>query len=144
MNFPLSVKAVVEVDGRVPLLRNERSEWELPGGRLELGEELEAAAEREVREELGLSVECRALVDAWTYHPAGSMGTVVIVVYDCALRTPLPCTQPLTLSPEHTDAQWFEVASLGAVEMPAPYKASISRAATARRWARNPGDAPTA
>ena len=51
--FPVSVKAVVEVGGRVPLLRNERAEWELPGGRLEAGEELEAAVEREVREELG-------------------------------------------------------------------------------------------
>jgi NUDIX domain len=48
MDFPVSVKAVVEVDGHVPPLRNERAEWELPGGRLEAGEELEAAAEREV------------------------------------------------------------------------------------------------
>jgi hypothetical protein len=46
----VSVKAVVEVGGRVPLLRNERAEWELPGGRLEAGEQLEAAVEREVRE----------------------------------------------------------------------------------------------
>jgi 8-oxo-dGTP pyrophosphatase MutT (NUDIX family) len=53
MRFPVSVKGVVEIDGRVPLLRNERSEWELPGGRLELGEDLEATAEREVLEELG-------------------------------------------------------------------------------------------
>ena len=133
MEFAVSVKAVVEVGGRVPLLRNERSEWELPGGRLELGEELEAAAEREVQEELGLSVECRALVDAWTYRPAGSTGTVVIVVYDCALRSPAPATQSLMLSPEHSDAQWFEVRSLAAVEMPELYKRSIRRAASRAR-----------
>jgi ADP-ribose pyrophosphatase YjhB (NUDIX family) len=84
--FPVSVKAVVEVGGRVPLLRNERAEWELPGGRLQVGEELETAVEREVHEELGLAVECRALVDAWTYRPDGAEGTVVIVVYDCAPR----------------------------------------------------------
>lgn len=37
--FPVSVKGVVVRDGRVLLLRNERDEWELPGGKLELGEE---------------------------------------------------------------------------------------------------------
>ena len=75
LRFPVSVKGVVEVGGRVPLLRNERAEWELPGGRLEAGEALEAAVEREVLEELGLAVECRGLVDAWTYVPAGSGAT---------------------------------------------------------------------
>jgi 8-oxo-dGTP pyrophosphatase MutT (NUDIX family) len=134
MEFPVSVKAVVEVDGHVALLRNERSEWELPGGRLEGGEELEAAVEREVREELGLSVRCLALVDAWTYRPAGAHATVVVVVYDCALRSSAgSARQTLSPSAEHSDARWFEVASLGEIDMPAPYKRSIRRAARARR-----------
>ena len=128
----MSVKAVVEVGGRVPLLRNERAEWELPGGRLEAGEELTEAVEREVHEELGLSVACRALVDAWTYRPGGGEGTVVIVVYDCELHSP---AEPLRPSPEHSDARWFDVAAIGAVEMPEGYKRSI-RAAIATRSAR--------
>ena len=36
--FSVSVKGVVVRDGRVLLLHNERDEWELPGGRLEIGE----------------------------------------------------------------------------------------------------------
>lgn len=93
MVFPVSVKAVVEVGGQVALLRNERSEWELPGGRLEPGEQLEAAAEREVHEELGLSVSCRALVDAWAYRSAGAAATVMILVYDCPdTRRPSPAS----------------------------------------------------
>ena len=59
MRFPVSVKAVVAHAGRVPLCLNERAEWELPGGRLEPGEALRAAVEREVLEELGLAVEGR-------------------------------------------------------------------------------------
>jgi 8-oxo-dGTP pyrophosphatase MutT (NUDIX family) len=133
MRFPVSVKAVVEIDGRVALLRNERSEWELPGGRLEPGEELEAAAEREVLEELGLSVRCGALVDAWTYTPAGAAATVVIVVYECVPREPAAAGQPLTPSAEHSDARWFDLASLAAIEMPEPYKRSIRAAARLRR-----------
>ena len=37
--WPVSVKGVCLVGGEVVLLKNERDEWELPGGRLEAGEE---------------------------------------------------------------------------------------------------------
>jgi 8-oxo-dGTP pyrophosphatase MutT (NUDIX family) len=36
----------------VLLLRNEREEWELPGGKLELGEEPAVCAAREIVEEV--------------------------------------------------------------------------------------------
>lgn len=40
-----------------------RGEWSIPGGALELGETLEAAVRREVREETGLEVEPQAIVE---------------------------------------------------------------------------------
>ncbi|MEV6136524.1 NUDIX hydrolase [Nocardia sp. NPDC051990] len=36
--YSISIKGVVVRDGRVLLLKNEREEWELPGGRIEPGE----------------------------------------------------------------------------------------------------------
>jgi ADP-ribose pyrophosphatase YjhB (NUDIX family) len=36
--FPVSVKGVVAQAEKFLLLKNERDEWELPGGKLELGE----------------------------------------------------------------------------------------------------------
>jgi hypothetical protein len=39
MPFPVSIKGVLLDDDRVVLLENERQEWELPGGRLEAGED---------------------------------------------------------------------------------------------------------
>jgi hypothetical protein len=36
--FSISIKGVVVRDGKVLALRNEREEWELPGGRIEVGE----------------------------------------------------------------------------------------------------------
>jgi ADP-ribose pyrophosphatase YjhB (NUDIX family) len=38
LTFPISIKGVVLRDERVLLLKNERQEWELPGGRIEIGE----------------------------------------------------------------------------------------------------------
>src|SRR5262249_26039233 len=47
--FPVSVKGLVFWGNRIPLLLNERDEWELPGGRLELDETPEACACRELK-----------------------------------------------------------------------------------------------
>jgi ADP-ribose pyrophosphatase YjhB (NUDIX family) len=56
----VGVGAIVFQDDNVLLVRRGREplkgEWSLPGGRLELGEHLEAAVVREVREETGLDV----------------------------------------------------------------------------------------
>jgi len=52
MSFPVSIKGVLLEAGRVVLLENEREEWELPGGRLETGEDPMACLVREFAEEL--------------------------------------------------------------------------------------------
>ena len=48
--LPISVKAVISLNGQIPLLRNERNEWELPGGKLDLGESPTVCVQREVHE----------------------------------------------------------------------------------------------
>ena len=50
--YPVSIKGVMAIEGRIPLLFNERREWELPGGRLEPDERPEQALVREVAEEM--------------------------------------------------------------------------------------------
>jgi len=56
----VAVGAIVVRDGRVLLVRRGQppSEglWAIPGGRVELGETLQEAAEREIREETGLTI----------------------------------------------------------------------------------------
>ena len=64
-----AVGAVVLHDGAVLLVRRGRAPargvWAVPGGRIELGETLAEAAEREVHEETGVSV--RAGEPIWSF-----------------------------------------------------------------------------
>ena len=63
----VAVGAIVVKDGRVLLARRgkepSRGLWSVPGGAVRLGEELKAAAKREVREELGIEVELTDVVE---------------------------------------------------------------------------------
>jgi ADP-ribose pyrophosphatase YjhB (NUDIX family) len=65
---PVSVKGVLFVGGQVLLLRNDREEWELPGGRPDPGESWPQALDREIREETALSVEVDVKLREWPYE----------------------------------------------------------------------------
>lgn len=118
--FPVSVKGVVVRDGQVALLKNGRDEWELPGGKLELGEAPTDCVAREIEEELALGVKVGPVIDAWVYHIAPGVD-VLIVTYGCH---PEPFER-LTHSPEHKQAGLFRLEEVEGLNMPDGYKASI-------------------
>lgn len=114
------MKGVVIRGGKVILLRNERDEWELPGGKLELSESPERCLTREIAEELGLAIEPETLLNSWVYTVAPGVH-VLIVTYGC-LESSL---DEAVLSSEHKVLRWFPLAEIDAVRMPEGYKASI-------------------
>jgi len=63
---------VVDAEGRVLLLRHrfrESTGWQLPGGFVDRGESLDAALQRELREEVGLDIDVRRAVHAHVERP---------------------------------------------------------------------------
>src|ERR1700722_12191514 len=119
--FPVSVKGVAVRDGQVLLLENERGEWELPGGKLELGEGPPECLVREIGEEAGWQVTAGPVLDCWQYHIREGRD-VVIVTYGC----PVTSTAPPTVSSEHKRAGLFTLAEVPQLAMPAGYKASTA------------------
>lgn len=118
--FPVSVKGIVYHDGKVVLLKNERDEWELPGGKLELGETPEACVVREIEEELGLIVTLGPLLDTWVYHIFE--GVDVLILTFGSYPTPF---SEITHSPEHKAVGLFRPEEIPSLRMPEGYKKSI-------------------
>ena len=126
MTYPVSVKGVLLYEGKVVLVRNERNEWELPGGRLELGETPEEGLAREFAEELSIQIEPLGIIDSYLFEVIPGRN-VFIVTYGCRLREQF---RP-ALSTEHTAFGLHAVADLGRIPLPAGYARSI------RSWSSN-------
>lgn len=120
VTFPVSVKGVLLIDGKALLVRNDRGEWELPGGRLEIGETPEQALVREFREELSIEVEPLEIVDSYQFEVIPSK-LVFIVTYGCRLRGRF---EP-TLSAEHSEVGLHALVELGRIPLPVGYALSI-------------------
>ena len=110
--------ALLGADGRV-LMQRRRAErqhgglWEFPGGKVEPGESLTAAATREIAEELGVHLRAEALEPVGFASPAApdSVGPVILLY---------ACTQwdgePVCLDAE--EIGWFASDALPALAMP--------------------------
>lgn len=118
--WPVSIKGVVLRDGNVVLIRNEREEWELPGGKLDPDESPERCVAREIEEELGILGTVGQIVDSWVY-PVRPDATVLIVTYGFF---PRPFERELR-SPEGREVGLFSRRELADLLMPDGYRRSI-------------------
>lgn len=111
----IAMKAVIVKDGKVLILREaatygdgtQRGRYHMPGGRIEPGENFEAALHREVMEETGLKVaiEYPIYVGEWRPVIRGVPHQIVATFLVCT-----PTTDKITLSTEHDDYQWIDPA----------------------------------
>jgi 8-oxo-dGTP pyrophosphatase MutT (NUDIX family) len=126
MTPPISIKGVLLVAGKVVLVRNSRDEWELPGGRLENGEDHAETLAREFAEELSVSVRVDAPIDSYLFEVIPGR-QVFIVTYGCSLVGDF---EP-KISHEHTEHCLWPVERLSELKLPVGYRNSIEMWANA-------------
>jgi len=132
--FPISVKGVVvSSSDRVLLLKNEREEWELSGGRIEIGETPEECVVREIYEETRWKIATGPILGTWMYYINAAEKHVFIVTYGCY---PESDVEPV-LSHEHKEIGLFTESEVARLSMPGGYRCSIAAwFADARRTTR--------
>ena len=114
------VAVILNSDGEVLLTKRNippfQGEWVMPGGKINLGESISFALQREVMEEVGLEVEVEDMVDVFEHVTPGDENYhFVILYYRC---------RPISCSINHnrdevTDARWVPEQELNNYPMPA-------------------------
>lgn len=127
---PISVKGIVIEDGKVWLRKNERDEWELPGGKIDPGEQPEETVLRELSEELGFTAEVADIIDAHMYTVQKSIDEslgVLVVCYSC---TVLDKSGEFELAGEAGESEFkeFPLSEVASLNMPVFYKRAIAKA----------------
>jgi 8-oxo-dGTP pyrophosphatase MutT (NUDIX family) len=119
--------AIFDEQGRIFLTRRaDNGQWCLPGGRMESGESVAEACEREVWEETGLRVRVTRLVGVYSHpdqlviYPDGNKAHIVALHFEAEIIDGQP-----TLSNETTDFGYFTLDEIQSLEFLGRHKERI-------------------
>ena len=109
--FPVSVKSLVLDDNRILLIKNERDDWDLPGGKVEKNDSVMETLNREINEELNLEIENHKIlhVDKYIFRKQ----EIIVVIYCSDIAT----DDPIKISFENLDYNFFTYRELNNLKL---------------------------
>jgi len=111
LNFSIAVKSfIVDKSNKILLIKRRDNDvhspgaWEIPGGRLSVGEDPFEGLKRETREETGIGIDI--VVPLNIHHfTRDDRQEITMIVFLCK-----PLSNMIKLSEEHTDHGWYGIA----------------------------------
>lgn len=72
-------KAIIEHGGKILIVQDDKGKWQLPGGRLHIGEQPVEGLKREIKEELDVEIEPIRIFDIFVFTSASGRSHFVVV-----------------------------------------------------------------
>ena len=117
--FPVSIKSIIIDDNKVLCLKNERNEWDFPGGKINFKENIEDCLKREVKEETNLDIKNLKILKPFSLK--FNDVPVFIVVYSAEIS----CDSSILVSYEHSEYNFFSKSEIENLIMPIDFKKTI-------------------
>lgn len=115
--FRPSAYAIIIQDGTILLIKTKRTgKYFFPGGAVELTETVNAAVQREVREEIGIEVSVHDLMhfeeNLFYYDPTDDAWHCLLLFFECSTNQSLPSHHDQIDEDEAVDPQWVPISDL--------------------------------
>ncbi len=83
----VTLKALITQNGKVLITRDARDPdiWELPGGRMNVGETLEQGLKREIKEELGVEIVPQKIIFTEPFKQTSTGESTLLIAYEVQL-----------------------------------------------------------
>ena len=118
--FPVSIKAIIIDNKRILCLKNERNEWDLPGGKINFNENIEECLKREVKEETNLEIKDLKILKP--FNLKFNDVSVFILIY----LAKISCDSPIIISYEHSEYNFFSKSEIEDLNMKKDFKNLIN------------------
>lgn len=127
MNTKVAIKAIIEKDGKILVLKRSSAEevydnlWDIPGGRMEFGEQPNEAIKREIMEETNLEAEIISPFAVWSFMAKPDLQVVGITMIAKYV------SGDVELSEEHSEFRWIDAKEFSKLEADKSLKKEIEK-----------------
>ncbi|MDP4007271.1 MAG: NUDIX domain-containing protein [bacterium] len=124
--FYVGLKAFIADKEKLLIVQDQESEqWELPGGKIQTGENTSYALQRELKEEIGeiAQVKPGPVFYVWTRQPYPEQNFYLFLVgFQCTWNG-----GEISLSPEHKNFRWITKEEVDGIDFENTYKDAIKQ-----------------